>query len=69
MMVCRGAHASGAIMDHETNERIVVVAGGYYGGTSGTGTLDSTELLINGEWQQGMYDHAKKLLIAFFVQS
>ena len=49
MMVCRGAHASGAIMDHETNEKIVVVAGGYYGGT-----LDSTELLINGEWQQGM---------------
>merc|ERR1712008_303873 len=39
---------SGTIVDKETNENIVVVAGG----NSGDATK-STELLINGEWQQG----------------
>ena len=62
LMEGRRMHASGTIVDHETNENIVVVAGGY-GGIS----LDSTELLINGEWQQGK-NHAnnKNAFICFF---
>ena len=50
----RVQHASGTVVDQETNENIVVVAGGY-----GTDYLDSTELLISGEWQQGK-NHAKQ---------
>ena len=41
-------HVSGTVVDHETNENIVVVAGGYNGNP-----IDSTELLKNEEWQQG----------------
>ena len=48
----RRRHASGTIVDQETNENIVVVVGGY------SNFLDSTELLISGEWKQGK-NHAK----------
>ena len=53
----RRRHASGTIQDHETKEYIVVVIGGV-----NYGFLDSTELLITGEWQQG-----KICLFASFV--
>ena len=47
----RQAHASATIQDKVTMENIVAVIGGY----NINGTLDSTELLINGDsaWQQG----------------
>ena len=48
----RRGHASGTITDQETGERIVVIAGGknsYY--------LDSTELLLDGEWHAGKNSH------------
>ena len=51
----RIGHTSGIVVDQETNENIVVVAGG----RSGSDYLDSTELLISGEWQQGK-NHAKQ---------
>jgi hypothetical protein len=54
LMKGREEHTSGTVVDKETNENIVVVAGGYNNGD----VLDSTELLINGEWQQGT-NHAK----------
>ena len=54
LMKGRNEHTSGTVVDKETNENIVVVAGGYNNGD----VLDSTELLINGEWQQGT-NHAK----------
>ena len=54
LMKGRWNHASGTIVDHETNEKIVAVAGGYNNGAF----LNSTELLINGEWQQGK-NHVK----------
>ena len=47
--------ASGTVVDQVTNQKIVVVAGGWNGNY-----LDSTELLITGEWQQGK-NHAKMI--------
>ena len=44
-------HASGTIQDQETKEDIVAVVGGYNYDIQRF--LDSTELLINGEWTPG----------------
>ena len=54
----RRSHASATIQDKVTMENIVAVIGGY--GDDDEGTLDTTELLINGEseWQQGK-NHVK----------
>ena len=60
LMEGREEHASGTVVDQETNENIVVVAGGYNNGD----VLDSTELLIDGEWQQGT-NHAKNKYVCF----
>ena len=43
----RWRHASGTIVDQETNEKIVAVIGG-------DSALRLTELLISGEWKQGI---------------
>lgn len=45
----RKAHASGTVIDQETNEVIPMVTGGYNSG----GQLDSTEILVEGQWKQG----------------
>ena len=60
LMKGREEHTSGTIVDKKTNENIVVVTGGYNNGD----VLDSTELLINGEWQQGT-NHAKNKCVRF----
>ena len=51
LTTARYYHASATIKDKVTMENIVAVIGGY----NVNGTLDSTELLINGDsaWQQG----------------
>ena len=46
----RTFHSSGTVIDQETKEKIVAVAGGF---NEDSGYLDSTELLIDGEWRQG----------------
>ena len=46
-------HGSATCVDKVTKARIPIVAGGYTYG------VDSTELLINGQWQSGTI-HAKK---------
>ena len=50
LITARRYHASGTIQDKVTMENIVAVIGGY-----NVNTLESTELLINGDsaWQQG----------------
>jgi hypothetical protein len=48
LSVGRYVHASATITDQETKEKIVVVSGGYNGSF-----LDSTEILLNGEWVAG----------------
>ena len=44
----RRLHGSAIIVDKVTNAKIAVVTGGY-----ASGNLDSTEMLINGQWQTG----------------
>ena len=46
-------HGSATIVDKVTKAKIPMVTGGYNGGT-----LDSTELLINGQWQSGTRGHS-----------
>ena len=48
LMGGRRHHASGTLVDQETNEIIVAVVGG-------DGLNGLTELLLDGEWQQGKY--------------
>ena len=45
----RYAHGSALNVDKVTKAKIVVVTGGI----GGNGYLDSTEMLINGQWQTG----------------
>ena len=42
----RRLHTAGTLIDQGTNEKVIVVAGGYP-------TLESVEFLINGKWRQG----------------
>ena len=52
----RNSHASATCVDKVTKAKIPIVTGGY---RYGYVTLDSTELLINEQWQPGTI-HAKK---------
>ena len=47
-MQARIQHAAGIVTDEVTDENFVAVTGGY-----GSGDLDSTEILQDGEWVQG----------------
>ena len=49
LMQARLAHAAGIVLDETTIEKIVIVTGGDYNGIY----LDSTEMLINNQWNQG----------------
>ena len=46
-------HGSATVVDKVTKAKIPMVTGGY-----NAGTLDSTELLINGQWQSGTRGHS-----------
>jgi hypothetical protein len=48
LMHARVYHAAGIVTDEVTGEDFVAVTGGYY-----SGSLDSTEILQDGEWVQG----------------
>jgi hypothetical protein len=52
----RRYHASATLVDKVTNEKIPVVAGGFggFGKSEPYPTQQSTEILINGEWQIGI---------------
>ena len=52
----RKDHGSGTLVDKVTKEKIAVVTGGFASGVY----LDSTELLINGQWQPGTIQCQKK---------
>ena len=49
LMVGRRSHGSAINIDKVTKAKIAVVTGGH----NGNSYLDSTEMLINGQWQTG----------------
>ena len=58
LMQARSEHAVGVVTDEVTTEKFVIVTGGDYHGDR----LDSTEMLINNQWNQG-----KMLIMIEFV--
>ena len=48
LLEARRRHSSGTVTDQETGEKMTIIAGGY-----SNGNLDSTEMLLNGEWMAG----------------
>ena len=46
----RSYPTSGSVTDHETKEKIAIIAGGY---NRNGDYLDSIEILLNGEWKTG----------------
>ena len=55
-------HSSGYVIDQETKERIVIIAGGY----DSNGYFNSTEMLLNGEWKTGK-THKETNICSFLV--
>ena len=47
LLQARRIHSSGTVTDQETKEKMVIIAGG----SNSTDFLDSTEMLLNGEWK------------------
>ena len=62
MLEARSAHSSGSVTDKDTKEKMVIIAGGYRGFS---GDLDSTEMLVNGEWKTGK-THSELDICPFF---
>ena len=56
----RNSHGSALNVDKVTKAKIVVVTGGYNGNR-----MDSTELLINGQWQTGTIQCRKQKYFDF----
>ena len=54
-------HGAGIVVDTDTNLTMMVVTGGL--GTSDQYNLDSTEILINGQWKQGKCSYILSNLI------
>jgi hypothetical protein len=61
LMQARERHARGIVTDEVTDENFVAVTGGNY-----FGTLDSTEILQDGEWVQGKINITICHLLQFF---
>ena len=55
LMQARFQHAAGIVTDQVTYEKLVIVTGGSYNGI----ILDSTEMLINNQWNQGKIAHCE----------
>ena len=53
LMQARREHAAGIVTDEVTTEKFVIVTGGDHNGIK----LDSTEMLINNQWNQGKIAH------------
>ena len=56
----RRGHGSAINVDKVTKSKIVVVTGGI-----NSGSLDSTEMLINGQWQTGTIQYRKQKYFDF----
>ena len=53
LIQARRQHAAGIVKDEVTTEKLVIVTGGVYNDIR----LDSTEMLINKQWNQGKMAH------------
>ena len=62
----RNGHSSGTITDQKTKEKIVIVAGGSGANSGNCNYMDSTEILLNGEWVTGK-NHTESYICKFCV--
>ena len=60
-------HGAGIVVDTDTNLTMMVVSGGL--GTSDQYNLDSTEILVNGQWEQGKCSYIMFSIIITISQS
>ena len=61
LLEARSYHSSGSVTDQETKEKVVIIAGGL-----ANRYLDSTEMLLNGEWMTGR-THTDSKICPFLV--
>ena len=59
LIQARRVHAAGIVTDEVTYEKFVTVTGGEHNGID----LDSTEMLINNQWNQGKISHYYSILV------
>ena len=52
LLEARQLHSSGSVTDQETKEKMIIIAGGR-GAGGPNDYLDSTEVLLNGQWKTG----------------
>ena len=62
LMQARVTHAAGLVIDETTYDEYVVVTGGEYNGIR----LDSTEILIDNQWNLGKITHDCSILCKFY---
>jgi hypothetical protein len=60
LLEARRYHSSGSVTDRETKEKMAIIAGG----NGINGLLDSTEILLNGQWMTGK--HIQNKIFAHF---
>ena len=63
LLEARRGHSSGSVTDQENKEKMTIIARGY----NSNGYLNSTEMLLNGEWKTGNTYTEKKYICLFFV--
>ena len=67
LLKARYGHSSGSVTDQESKEKMAIVAGGIEGfGNLDSWILDSTEILLNGQWMTGK-THIVTNICLFFV--
>ena len=70
LIQARHDHAAGIVTDEVTDENFVAVTGGYYSASGyyqeGYSSLDSTEILQDGNWVQGNINDATMYMLSFW---
>ena len=62
LIQARRSHAAGLVTDDTTYDEFVIVTGGEYNGIK----LDSTEILIDNQWNLGKMAHDYSILYKFY---
>ena len=66
LLKARYGHSSGSVTDQESKEKMAIVAGGFGPWNLDSWILDSTEILLNGQWMPGK-THRVTNICLFFV--